>query len=220
MSTASIVAFIEKRFGPYRKQAVFGTDEFDLSKELQCLYPTLINEYSDYVSNHSLKPIQEYSDVQRDLTGKQQSWKAVFLYGYGQKLGKYDGFFSKTLAFAKGNSRVVNAFFSVLEPGAELPIHTGKYSGLLRAQLCLMSPTSGDFGLEVEGNKVDVPIGQVRIFDDTFPHRAWNRTEQPRVVFIVDFLRPLPFHLHVLNRLGVWLIGRTDYVKGVKRKLK
>jgi beta-hydroxylase len=219
MSTDNLIHFVESSFSSYRTCALFESDEFTVSRELRNLYPTLINEYTEYTKRNAPRPIQQLSEVQRDLTGDQNSWKAVFLYGYRQQLAPYHGFFEQTLKFVKGHSKVVNAFFSVLEPGTRLPIHTGKYSGLLRAQLCLMTPPSGDFGLEVDGRLVDVPLGEVRVFDDTYPHCAWNMTETPRVVFIVDFMRPLPFHLHMLNRVGLWLIGRSEYVKGIKRNL-
>lgn len=38
-------------------------------------------------------------------------------------------------------------------------------------------------------------------FDDSYVHEVWNDSDSPRVVLFVDFLRPLPFPLSLLNRM-------------------
>jgi beta-hydroxylase len=47
---------------------------------------------------------------------------------------------------------------------------------------------------------------------------VWNDSDCHRVVLFVDFERPLPFPLSMLNRLMIWLVSRSPFVtKAVER---
>jgi len=49
--------------------------------------------------------------------------------------------------------------------------------------------------------------------DDSFEHKAWNDSEQIRVVLFVDFLRPVYFPFNLINRLAVYLISKSSLVR-------
>ena len=50
----------------------------------------------------------------------------------------------------------------------------------------------GDVGIEVDGHdRLWFHSRQVIIFDDSLPHMAWNRTDQPRTVLHIDFEKEL-----------------------------
>jgi aspartyl/asparaginyl beta-hydroxylase (cupin superfamily) len=46
--------------------------------------------------------------------------------------------------------------------------------------------------------------GRSILFDDSWNHEVVNRSDDIRVVFIVDVMRPLPLHLHAAN----WVLTR------------
>jgi aspartyl/asparaginyl beta-hydroxylase (cupin superfamily) len=48
-------------------------------------------------------------------------------------------------------------------------------------------------------------FGGAILFDDNWEHEVYNKCNDLRVVLIVDFLRPMPFHLHAVN----WGITNT-----------
>jgi beta-hydroxylase len=52
--------------------------------------------------------------------------------------------------------------------------------------------------------------GGCLFFDDTFRHEVWNESEQDRVILFVDFLRPLPFPVSLLNRLVLRWLARPS----------
>jgi aspartyl/asparaginyl beta-hydroxylase (cupin superfamily) len=59
------------------------------------------------------------------------------------------------------------------------------------------------------------------VFDDTHEHEAWNDTPAPRAVLFVDFVRPMPGILGLVNRavlLGAKYL-HSD-VSEVKRKAR
>jgi beta-hydroxylase len=52
------------------------------------------------------------------------------------------------------------------------------------------------------------------IFDDTYEHEAWNRTDGMRVVLFVDIMRPMRFPANTLNAVATWLIALSPFVLG------
>lgn len=43
------------------------------------------------------------------------------------------------------------------------------------------------------------------LFDDSLNHEVYNKSDDLRVVLIVDVLRPMPLHLHAAN----WFLTRV-----------
>jgi aspartyl/asparaginyl beta-hydroxylase (cupin superfamily) len=67
--------------------------------------------------------------------------------------------------------------------------HTGPTNLRLRCHLGLSIP-DGDCGLTVAGETRRWREGTCLVFDDSLEHTAWNHTEAPRVVLIVDLWHP------------------------------
>jgi beta-hydroxylase len=79
------------------------------------------------------------------------------------------------------------AGFSVLRPQTVIHSHKGYQGEFLRCHLGLRVP-AGDCMLEVQGERYSWKTGKAVIFDDRVPHAAWNRTDESRVVLLVDFI--------------------------------
>lgn len=79
-------------------------------------------------------------------------------------------------------------FFSVLKPGAYIPPHTGVINTRLVTHLPLIIPP--DCGIRVGDETRGWKEGKCIVFDDTFEHEAWNRSNQTRVVLIFDIWNP------------------------------
>jgi aspartate beta-hydroxylase len=80
-------------------------------------------------------------------------------------------------------------FLSILEPGALIPPHFGGANAKLTLHLPLSVP-EGDTALRVNGETRHWTDGEMMIFDDTFEHDAWNRTEAPRAVILLKAYHP------------------------------
>jgi ornithine lipid ester-linked acyl 2-hydroxylase len=52
------------------------------------------------------------------------------------------------------------------------------------------------------------------IFDDTFEHEVWNRTDGVRVILFVDIMRPMRFPANMLNSVMTWVIAFSPYLLG------
>lgn len=78
--------------------------------------------------------------------------------------------------------------FSVFTPGTHLLPHRGVTNIRSVAHLPLIIPR--DCALQVGGEIHEWRKGRVVVFDDTFEHEAWNRSDQTRVVLIFDIWNP------------------------------
>lgn len=81
-----------------------------------------------------------------------------------------------------------NVMFSILQPNTHIPPHTGTTNTRATVHLPLIVPD--DCFLRVGGDRRRVVEGQAWAFDDTFEHEAWNMSDQPRAILIVDAWNP------------------------------
>jgi aspartate beta-hydroxylase len=88
--------------------------------------------------------------------------------------------------------------FSVFTPGTHLLPHRGVTNTRVVGHLPLIVPP--DCALRVGGEEHPWQEGRVVVFDDTYEHEAWNRSDQVRVVLIFDLWNP---HLTELERTAV-----------------
>lgn len=88
--------------------------------------------------------------------------------------------------------------FSVFTPGTHLLAHRGVTNTRVVAHLPLVVPP--DCALRVGGEDHVWERDRVIVFDDTYEHEAWNRSDEVRVVLIFDLWNP---HLTELERAAV-----------------
>lgn len=86
-----------------------------------------------------------------------------------------------------------SAMFSVLEPHARIPSHMGPTKGLWRYHLAIDVAEPEATGITIAGTTVHWTPGEAFMFDDTYPHHAWNNGTTDRVVLVCDIVRPLRF---------------------------
>lgn len=90
--------------------------------------------------------------------------------------------------FIKYEKYIYSIAYSSLEPGTEIYPHFDrkKPHNVLRCHLGLIIP-NGDCKLRVNDIDRTWKEGEFLIFDDSFIHQAWNRTESKRIVLLIDF---------------------------------
>lgn len=101
---------------------------------------------------------------------------------------------------------VKSCVLSILDPNTEIPMHTGYFKGILRYMLPLKIPKDTDkCFLCVNGIKYSWKEGEGVMWDDMFPHRVENRTNEKRILFYMDIVRPgLPFPLTLIQDFALW----------------
>ncbi|HEY4365745.1 MAG TPA: aspartyl/asparaginyl beta-hydroxylase domain-containing protein [Steroidobacteraceae bacterium] len=80
------------------------------------------------------------------------------------------------------------AVFSILDAKTHIPPHTGINNTRLLVHLPLIVPPG--CGFRVGAEKREWHPGKAFIFDDTIEHEAWNDSDEPRAVLILDIWNP------------------------------
>jgi len=80
------------------------------------------------------------------------------------------------------------AFFSILEPGTHIPPHCGLANYKLTVHLPLIAPAG--CSIRVGDETRGWTEGECLVFDDSFEHEAWNKSESLRAVLILEAWHP------------------------------
>jgi aspartate beta-hydroxylase len=80
------------------------------------------------------------------------------------------------------------AVFSILDAKTRIPPHTGVNNTRLIVHLPLIVPPGCGFRVGAEQREWEP--GKALIFDDTIEHEAWNDSDTPRAVLILDIWNP------------------------------
>ena len=146
----------------------------------------------------------EITERERYISGTvdpDKDWKVFMLYGANQTRCP------RTSALIEKIPNVLQAFFSILDPGKSIPAHCGPYLGYLRYHLGLRVPQKNPPSIRIRDQRYTWKEGQSIIFDDSWEHEVYNKSDDLRVVLIVDFFRPMPLPVHVINWGAMRLIA-------------
>jgi aspartate beta-hydroxylase len=81
------------------------------------------------------------------------------------------------------------ALFSILDANSRIPPHTGSDNVRATVHLPLIVPDGCGFRV---GSETRTPVaGTAWAFDDTIEHEAWNDSDEPRAILILDVWNPL-----------------------------
>jgi aspartate beta-hydroxylase len=129
----------------------------------------------------------------RGLSGK-PSWDGYYFYRHGERREDNCAACPRTaqaldsVPLCRVREHAPESFFSVFTPGTHLLPHRGVTNTRVVAHLPLMVPESCALGV---GGEVHAwKEGRVVVFDDTYEHEAWNRSDRSRVVLIFDLWNP------------------------------
>jgi ornithine lipid ester-linked acyl 2-hydroxylase len=192
----------------------FDTRQFEWISTLESSWITIRQELDRILQqSDNLPNFQDISKDQYSIT-QDNLWKAYMLYAFGIKSDKNCIRCPQTTRLIESIPGMKTAFFSILLPGKHIPQHRGPYKGLVRYHLALKVPThSSGCGICVKSETRHWQEGKSLVFDDTFPHSAWNDTNDIRVVLFLDFMRPLRRPAALINKMIVQCIAWSPYIQ-------
>lgn len=180
----------------------YNLEQFSWAKHLEENYEAIRKECINIAKPENIPNIQDVLSQEAPIA-REQNWKVYFLYFFWNLVKEHSQTCPQTTQTIKQIPGLVSAFFSILAPGKKIPEHYGSYKGVLRCHLGLIIPADeNSCGLKVGSEIEHWSAGKLIVFDDTKAHSAWNHSQDEyRIVLFIDFLRPLPFFVHVLNKL-------------------
>ena len=130
----------------------------------------------------------------RSTGARDAAWDAYFFYRHGERYDEHCARCPQTTALLDAlplvriRDHAPETLFSILTPGSHILPHTGVTNTRLVTHLPLIVPP--DCAIRVGGQQHVWQEGRCVTFDDTWEHEAWNRSEQTRVVLILDSWHP------------------------------
>jgi ornithine lipid ester-linked acyl 2-hydroxylase len=117
-----------------------------------------------------------------------QGWEVFGLYTFGKRIEDNCRLCPETTNLVEAIPGMMTAGFSSLAPGTYIGPHFGATKALLRCHLGVIVPD--ECAIRVDKETRSWQEGKCLIFDDTFEHEAWNKSNQTRIVLLIDFNRP------------------------------
>lgn len=179
--------FFDPRLFPWFDE--LGAKTADIRAEALALLASTTEGLRPYVRLDPGTPENKWSTLDGSL-----DWSACFLWEYGVRNDIICARCPATAAAIEAipqnrvPGRAPSAFFSILKPGAHIPPHTGVTNTRTIIHLPLVVPP--DCSFRVGGETREWTAGQAFAFDDTIEHEAWNRSDQQRIVLILDVWNP------------------------------
>jgi aspartate beta-hydroxylase len=155
--------------------------------------PSALMPYVDIPAGMPLDQWRELNQSRR--------WGVYYLWQEGVAITEHIARFPRTVAALEAWPRCEvpgcspTAVFSILDAKTRIPAHTGVSNTRLIVHLPLIVPPGCGFRVGAETREWHP--GKAFVFDDTFEHEAWNESDVPRAVLILDIWSP---HLSAAER--------------------
>ena len=188
---------------------------FPASIEIENNSNIIIDEFKNYSKNHHPECIRKSTPgfTIENNSIDNNCWRALYLKKAGKINNDIIKYFPDTIKLMK-DEQIHNAFFSILDPGVEIPEHTGYYKGYLRYHMGVIIPNNNS-----TADKAYIVCGKEKyfweehkgiVFDDMYVHYVKNPTTKIRVVLYIDVKRKNNSQfINKLNNFGIYLIENS-----------
>jgi aspartate beta-hydroxylase len=171
----------------------------------------------------SIPQFHQVMEAQRPLsTYGNKYWRVFFLRAYGRDHGRNQSRCPFTTSLLKHNKSIQSAAFSILEGRKHIPEHAGPFRGILRYHLGLLMEKNADGSasnrLKIDGVVHELKEGGELLWDDTYPHEAWNDNHRVRAALVLDVMRPgMSLPLRIVTNVIIIIVRSWIVLKGIFR---
>lgn len=184
--------------GEKRPPLLHASEIFPESKVIEDNFESISLEIKNLVNSRSLT---EYKDIDpiRALEVS-ENWKLYYAWFMWKENDRAKLDCPNLIKVIEKLPNVLNATIAVLDPGVKLSAHKGPYAGLLRYHLGIKIPVNNPPYIRVKDQLYTWKVGESIVIDDCYDHEVYNDSDDIRVILMVDFLRPLPTPLNLINK--------------------
>lgn len=195
------IEFFDRERFPWFEAAEAATP--DIQRELHGVWRDGSSDFRPYVQYDPTQPVNQWEELNHS-----PRWSAWFLWRDGVRQEENCRRCPKTAAMLDKlplldiPGKAPSVMFSILAPKTRIPPHTGSTNVRVTIHLPLVVPPGCGFRVGAETRTWEV--GRMWAFDDTIEHEAWNNSDQPRAILILDGWNPL---LSEAEKAAVRVIG-------------
>ena len=161
----------------------------DIRGEFERVFAEDADSLEPYIAYPEGVPIDQWAELNHS-----RRWSAFYLWRDGAPVEEHLARCPKTAAalrrlpLADLPGYAPTAFFSILDARTHIPAHNGVTNTRLIVHLPLVIPGACRF--RVGSDTRAWRVGQAWVFDDTIEHEAWNDSDVPRAILILDIWHP------------------------------
>jgi len=193
--------FFDRSLFPWFDQLEKHTDA--IRAEMFSLWADDDDRFRPYVAYGAGVPLNQWAELNHSL-----DWSAWFFWENGARNDENCARCPRTAAAIEEApmldipGKAPTVMFSILKPRTRIPPHTGTSNTRVTVHLPLIVPPG--CGFRVGADTREWREGQAWAFDDTIEHEAWNDSDQPRAILIIDAWNPLltEAEREVVRRIG------------------
>lgn len=187
---------------------------FPSGQRFVAAWPALRDEALQLAARlHTVPRFHELMAKQAEISAQDgRDWRMFLLKVYGVEMEQNLADCPRLAELLAASPEVLSAALSFLAPHKHIPQHRGPFKGVLRFQLGLSVPLAADGRpaavLTLAEREHRIGSGDSLLWDDTYPHEVWNRSDEPRIALLLDVRRHgMPRGLAALSRLVIAGIG-------------
>lgn len=167
----------------------YNTADFNFLQALTDNYITIKSELLNLLKNKEQKWFTTYPHYVKSDSA--HSWQVFTFMLFGIRSKENAALCPETAKLLLSIPQIISCDFSSLKGNTHILPHTGFTKTVLRCHLPLIVPSGEQCGIRVGDEVKHWKEGELIIFDDSFEHEAWNRSEEERVVLMFDIPNPL-----------------------------
>lgn len=195
------IEFFDRALFDWFPRLEAGTDA--IARELLSLWDEGNDGFRPYVAFDPTQPVNQWRELNHS-----PRWSAWFFWKDGVRQDENcarcpeTARLLDTLPLLDVPGKAPTVMFSMLEPRTRIPPHTGSANARTTVHLPLVVPDG--CGFRVGAEEREWRVGEAWAFDDTIEHEAWNDSDRPRAILILDTWNPL---LTEAERAAVRIVG-------------
>jgi aspartate beta-hydroxylase len=170
---------------------------------------------------HNVPRFHDLMPQQEDISAADgRDWRMFIMKAYGVTVEENLARCPTVAGLLAQAPEAVSCVLSFLAPGKHIPQHRGPFRAILRFHLMLSMPYDADgvpaCELNIDGVPYRLAEGESLLWDDTYPHEVWNRSDQVRIALLLDvWRRDMPKDVALFSHALMAAAKAVIRVKGV-----
>lgn len=182
-------SFLHEKNTSVVDETYFNPNDFEWSEMLEKNSEIIRQELLSFL-NFNQKELKPYFAT--TMMNAPEKWKSLSFYFWSVAMSKSAiKNCPKTISLLKKIPQLVSASVSIMESHSEIKPHYGDTDAIYRCHLGLEIPEGmPNCGFRVGYEDRAWKNGKLLIFNDAAYHKAWNNTNNRRVILLFDFIKP------------------------------
>jgi beta-hydroxylase len=192
---------------PQNPAYFYDKNDFPFLLKLEENFKVIREELLTLLENEQEKQwLQTFPDYVK--SDQKKAWKVFTFLFFQMKSPKHTQLCPKSVELIYSIPEIISCDFSFMEPNTHILPHKGYTKMVLRCHLPLIVPAGEKCAIRV-GEETHVwREGELVVFDDSFEHEAWNKSDEKRVVLMFDI--PNPNWPYSATEISAYKIEKMD----------